>query len=105
MNSEHSKTPRQLARQRYELKHPSADRYKANPEYFRKRSRDAKRAQRKFVDATELNACIEDIRKAKTIRGDEWIVCLGRRDQRCGQMLKALRARGGGAHLIQHGFP
>lgn len=104
MNPEHSKTPRQLARQRYELKHPFSDRYKANPEYFRKRSRDAKRAQRKFVDAAELDACIEDIRKAKTIRGDDWIVCLGRRVQRCGQMLKALRARGAGAHLIQHGF-
>lgn len=104
MNPENSKTPRQLARQRYELKHPFADRYKANPEYFRKRARDAKRAARKFVDAAELNACIEDIRKAKTIRGDEWIVCLGRRNQRCGRMLQALRATGVGAHLIEHGF-
>jgi DNA-binding CsgD family transcriptional regulator len=69
----------------------------------RDRARAHKAARRQFVSEEELQQCRSDLRKAKTIRPG-LIVCLGRRDQNCGQILQALRAKGAGAHLREHGF-
>jgi hypothetical protein len=51
-----------------------------------------------------LIECRLDPRKAKTIRGDDWIACLGSREQLCGRLFEVLRAQGAGAHLAEHGF-
>ena len=73
-------------------------------EAARERARNWKLARRQFVSPEELIECRTEPRKAFTIRGDDWIVCLGSRDQMCGQMLETLRAKGAGAHLAGHGF-
>src|SRR5215471_173198 len=49
----------------------------ASPEYPRNIGRRAKYdAARQYVSAEELRQCLQDPRKAKTIRGPEFIVCL-----------------------------
>ncbi len=58
-----------------------------------------KRAQRQYVSPKELAECRADPRKAFTIRGDDWIVCL-----ECGQLLKQIRGEGAAAHLSEHGL-
>lgn len=91
-------------RQRYEAKHTRIW-TEAQREAARARARRQKRAKWQWVNPDEHAACVADIRKAKTIRGPDWIVCLGRREQPCGRMLRKLRATGSGAHLRdQHGF-
>ena len=76
----------------------------AKREGARDRARNWKLAHRQTVSPEELIQCRDKIRNAFTIRGDDWIICLGRRDQTCGQMLQVLRAKGAGAHLAEHGF-
>lgn len=57
--------------------------------------RDRYDARRRFVMPEELEACLQDPRKAKTIRGDGAIVCL-----ECGQALRSLNI-----HLrVTHGL-
>ncbi len=64
----------------------------------------AKRLQRNYATPEQLSECLTDIQKAKTICAPDGVVCLGRRGDTCGQILKALKAKGAGAHLAEHGY-
>lgn len=77
------------------------------PEISEKHRQDY-RAKRQFGTPEELAECRADPRKAKTIRGRDWIVCLGRKteagaglDQKCGQLLSGMLNN---AHLREHGY-
>ena len=83
------------AGKRYREKHPNLGRarYWANREHALERSRTYRDAKRQYLSEGELAKCRADIRRAKTIRGDDFIACL-----ECGQLVSSLNH----AHLREH---
>ena len=69
--------------------------YRKNRERRRAEMRERYHSNGQFVTPEELEACREDPRKARTIRGDDFIVCL-----ECGELLEKLTR----PHLKIHGM-
>jgi len=72
-------------RHRAAIAEKSQNKYIKNRQTVLQLHRDSYDARRRFVSPEELEACRQDPRKAKTIRGDGGIACL-----ECGQVLRSL---------------